>query len=134
MSQKKVDKRKQSKGDMLHAAKKQMKITVAIEAAVLVAIAVIVGIVTYSSGYDSGKDDGIVEGYSAYEAYLDALESLNAQTTTAAKGDKETTTADADKETTKADKETTKADKETTKADSEKETTTEAETEASNEK
>ena len=66
MSQKKVDERKQSKGDLLHAAKKQMKITVGVVALVLVAIGAIVSGTTYSSGYNKGRNVGKGEGYSAY--------------------------------------------------------------------
>ena len=63
MSQKKVDARKQSKGDMLHNAKKQSRITVGIVAAVLVIIGALVSVITYSSGYDKGEKKGYADGY-----------------------------------------------------------------------
>lgn len=123
MSQKKIDQRKQSKGDMLHQAKKQMKITVALVAVVLLAVGGIAAAFAYTGGYEKGHNVGYEEGYEVgilYQQYLDKLEA--SKTTTSADKDKETTSKDDAKED------------ETTKANSEDETTTaEKETEESKE-
>ena len=128
MSQKKVDERKQSKGDMLHQAKKQMTITTALDAAVLVVIAGIAVAFAYSGGYARGEKAGYDDGFEFGMTYQDYLNKLEASKTT--------TAADKDKETTKADKESTKAndEKETEKAtEKATEESTEKETEAAKE-
>ncbi|MCM1307692.1 MAG: hypothetical protein NC223_03755 [Butyrivibrio sp.] len=101
MSQEKIDKRKQSKGELLHNAKKQMRITTLIVAAVLVAAGAFTGVVCYNNGYKKGEIDG---GNQAAYYYSALLNSMQSQTT----GDGQTK---ADGETdahgqTKADGET----------------------------
>ncbi len=125
MSQKKVDMRKKSKGDMIHSMKKQMQVTITVVAVVLVAIGALAAVITYSRGYDKGVSDGKIEGYSEYQAYqeyLDALAQISA-TTTAGEG-----------ETTKAgETATTEEDTQETTTAAEDETTTEESTAASEE-
>ena len=58
MSQEKIDKRKQSKGDMLHNTKKHMKMTTLIIALVLVAAGAFASVVSYHQGYTKGEKDG----------------------------------------------------------------------------
>ncbi len=58
MSQEKIDKRKQSKGDMLHNTKKHMKMTTLIVALVLVAAGAFASVVSYHQGYTKGEKDG----------------------------------------------------------------------------
>ena len=58
MSQEKIDKRKQSRGDMLHNTKKHMKMTTLIVALVLVAAGAFASVVSYHQGYTKGEEDG----------------------------------------------------------------------------
>ncbi len=58
MSQEKVDKRKQSKGDLLHKTKKQMRINTLIIAVILVAAGAFASVVSYNQGYKVGERDG----------------------------------------------------------------------------
>lgn len=58
MSQEKIDKRKQSRGDMLHNTKKHMKMTTLIVALVLVAAGAFASVVSYHQGYTKGEKDG----------------------------------------------------------------------------
>lgn len=113
MSQKKIDERKQSKGDMLHQAKKQMKITVILVAVVLLAVGGIATAFAYTGGYEKGQKVGYEDGYDfgiAYQKYLDQLSSAQAAS-------KEEASKDKDKETTAKDD---KNEKETTTATDEK--------------
>lgn len=109
MSQKKVDARKQSKGDMLHNAKKQSRITVGIVAAVLVILGALVSVITYSSGYDKGEKKGLADGYEngvfaeQYKQSLEQASKENASKEQASKDNNETTTA-KEEETTTAEK------------------------------
>ena len=79
MSQEKIDKRKQSKGDMLHNTKKHMKMTTLIVALVLV--------VSYHQGYTKGEKDGEINmlNYQAlFKNNTTASETSSENTTTAA--------------------------------------------------
>ena len=58
MSQEKIDKRKQNRGDMLHNTKKHMKMTTLIVALVLVAAGAFASVVSYHQGYTKGEKDG----------------------------------------------------------------------------
>lgn len=109
MSQKKIDARKKSKGDMLHDAKKQNKINLAVATVVLVVLGALVSVITYNSGYDKGEGSGYKSGFeygSALESYNQYLkeskeEASNKQTTSAKD---ETTTATEATTTTAAEK------------------------------
>ena len=58
MSQEKIDKRKQTRGDMLHNTKKHMKMKTLIVALVLVAAGAFASVVSYHQGYTKGEKDG----------------------------------------------------------------------------
>ena len=106
MSQKKIDARKKSKGDMLHDAKKQARITVAAVAGVLVVLGALVSVITYNSGYDKGEGKGYKDGFqygSALESYNHYLQESKEQAS------KNRTTTTAKDETTSAKDETTTA-------------------------
>lgn len=83
MSQEKIDKRKQSKGELLHNTKKQMRITTLIVAAVLVVAGAFASVVCYNSGYKKGEADGEQQMYNWFQL-MNSLQ--QAQTT----GDGET--------------------------------------------
>ena len=112
MSQKKIDARKKSKGDLLHDAKKQSKITVAVVAGVLIILGALVSVITYNSGYDKGEGKGYKDGYengSMMESYYQYIQESKEQAS------KNQTTTAKD-ETTSAKDETTTAKDETTTA------------------
>lgn len=116
MSQKKIDARKQSKGDLLHNAKKQYKITVATVAGVLVVLGALVSVITYHSGYDKGEGKGKKDGYELGSMYESIYSAQQASKEAASKeaASKEQASKD-NKETTSATEETTTA-QETTAA------------------
>lgn len=58
MSQEKIDKRKQNRGDLLHNTKKHMRITTLIVAVVLVVAGAFSSVISYNKGYDKGEKDG----------------------------------------------------------------------------
>ncbi|CDC39355.1 MAG TPA: hypothetical protein OIL98_03630 [Lachnospiraceae bacterium] len=87
MSQEKIDKRKQSKGDMLHNTKKHMKMTTLIVALVLVAAGAFASVVSYHQGYTKGEKDGEINmlNYQAlFKNNTTASETSSENTTTAA--------------------------------------------------
>lgn len=77
MSQEKIDKRKQSKGEMLHNVKKQMRMTTLIVAAVLIAAGVFSSVVCYNNGYKKGEVVGEQQMYNWFQL----MNSLQTQTT-----------------------------------------------------
>ena len=85
MSQEKIDKRKQSKGDMLHNTKKHMKMTTLIVALVLVAAGAFASVVSYHQGYTKGEKDG--------EINMLNYQALFKNNTTASETSENTTTA-----------------------------------------
>lgn len=104
MSQKKIDARKKSKGDLLHDAKKQNKINLAVAAIVLIILGALVSVITYNSGYDKGEGKGYKSGFeygSALESYNHYLQESKEQAS------KNQTTTTAKDETTSAKEETT---------------------------
>ena len=112
MSQKKIDARKKSKGDMLHDAKKQNKINLAVATVVLVILGALVSVITYNSGYDKGKGSGYKNGFE----YGSALESYNQYIKESKEQASKNQTTSAKDETTSAKDETTSAKDETTTA------------------
>ena len=83
----KIDKRKQSKGDMLHNTKKHMKMTTLIVALVLVAAGAFASVVSYHQGYTKGEKDGEINmlNYQAlFKNNTTASETSSENTTTAA--------------------------------------------------
>lgn len=91
MSQEKIDKRKQNKGDMLHNTKKHMKITTLIVALVLVAAGAFASVVSYHQGYTKGEKDG--------EINMLNYQALFGNQTTAADGETSSTDATTAAET-----------------------------------
>lgn len=112
MSQEKIDKRKQSKGELLHNTKKQMRITTVIVAAVLVLAGVFASVVSYNRGYKKGEIDG---GNQAAYFYSSLINSMQSQTTGSGetKADGETNAGGETKaeSETKSEQTTTAADK-----------------------
>lgn len=78
MSQEKIDKRKQSKGEMLHNTKKQMRMMTVIVAVVLVLAGAFASVICYNRGYEKGEIDG---GNQAAYFYSSLINSMQSQTT-----------------------------------------------------
>ena len=114
MSQKKIDARKKSKGDMLHDAKKQARITVAVVAGVLIVLGALVSVITYHSGYDKGNGTGYKTGFEDGSALESFYQYLNESKEQASKN--QATTASKDQTTSAKDETTTATQEETTTA------------------
>ncbi|MDD6233902.1 MAG: hypothetical protein PUB17_01860 [Lachnospiraceae bacterium] len=99
MSQEKIDKRKQNKGDMLHNTKKHMKITTLIVALILVAAGAFASVVSYHQGYTKGEKDGEINMLN-YQALFGNQTTASGETSS-----ENTTTAAADEATTAAETE-----------------------------
>ena len=99
MSQEKIDKRKQNKGDMLHNTKKHMKITTLIVALILVAAGAFASVVSYNQGYTKGEKDGEINMLN-YQALFGNQTTASGETSS-----ENTTTAAADEATTAAETE-----------------------------
>ena len=90
MSQEKVDKRKQSKGEALHFAHKKV-VMLSWIIVLLVVVAVALSITFNKLGYGKGEYNGYLEGYSAASSKFDSNNSTTSETTTASES--ETTSA-----------------------------------------
>ncbi len=119
MSQEKIDKRKLSKGDILHATKKRMRNTTLIVSGVLIAVAVLASVLSYHAGYEKGDAYGESNAFNLYQA----LYGTGAAATTEAATTEPNSNAVVDDKATTADETKTAGEKETTEA----ETTTAAE-------
>ncbi len=103
MSQEKIDKRKQNKGDMLHNTKKHMKITTLIVALILVAAGAFASVVSYHQGYTKGEKDGEINMLN-YQALFGNQTTASGETSGETSSEN-TTTAAADEATTAAETE-----------------------------
>ena len=107
MSQEKIDARKKNKGELLHNAKKQGRITAVAVAVVLFVLGAASSVVCYKQGYNKGQNDGYSSGVilGQYYATVAASSAEAAKNTTASsdKTDESETKAPTENSTTAAE-------------------------------